>query len=286
MTIDVDHPRPQSVKSRPWLFLGLTLSLTWVVGFAAAVSDFLPRWGTTALHYLGGIIPLAVALTLTYRIHDRPFQRDFWERIIDFRRIGFIWYLVIFLYAPLKSGLAGLIDILLGGRGIVPEVVKGFVQQPILILPTLIFWLFFGPVPEEPGWRGYALDGLQSRHNALYASLVVGVVWSLWHIPLFFIDGTWQAEQVGFLTQRFWLYQLTMVFEAVLYTWIYNNTHRSTLSAILFHFVGNAFGELFELSARAEIFNFMIGLVAVLIVIVIWGPKKLTRERAPLVQEL
>jgi hypothetical protein len=147
-------------------------------------------------------MPLAVAAGLTHLKHDRPFQRDYWRRIIDFRRISGCWYAVIILYTPVKSGLAALIDILLGGEGIAPEVLARFAEQPLLIVPTIIFWLLFGPVPEEPGWRGYALDGLQARRNALSASLIVGVVWSLWHLPLFFIEGTWQAEQVGLGTQR------------------------------------------------------------------------------------
>lgn len=79
-----------------------------------------------------------------------------------------------------------------------------------------VFWLFFGPAPEELGWRGYALDGLQARMNALFASLILGVVWSLWHLPLFFIKGTWQAEQVGLGTQRFWLFMLIVIIDSCL----------------------------------------------------------------------
>lgn len=261
-----------SAEARPWLFLGLTLGLAWLFEFAAALlGRSIPGWGTTALHYLGGITPLAVAVGLAYSEHDRPFRRDFWRRILDFRRIGLGWYAVIFLYAPVKSGLAALIDVLLGGAGIAPEKVAQLVEQPLLIVPTLLFWLLFGPVPEEPGWRGYALDGLQARRGALAASSIVGIVWSLWHVPLFFIEGTWQAEQVGLGTQRFWFYLLSIVLEAVLYTWIYNNTGRSTLSAILFHFTGNAFGELFALSEQAEVYNFILAIVAVVAVVAVWG---------------
>lgn len=96
------------------------------------------------------------------------------------------------LFYPVNTLLAALVDIIQGGWGIAPE---GISQ--LLILPMLIFWLFFGPVPEEPGWRGYALDGLQSRHSALVSSLIVGIVWLAWHLPLFFIEGTWQAEHLG-----------------------------------------------------------------------------------------
>jgi membrane protease YdiL (CAAX protease family) len=224
-------------------------------------------------------MPLAVAAGLTHLKHNRRFQRDYWRRVVDFRRISVCWYAVIFLYSPLKSGIAALIDILQGGEGIAPEALARFAEQPLLIVPTIIFWLLFGPVPEEPGWRGYALDGLQARRNALSASLIVGIVWALWHLPLFFIEGTWQAKQVGLGTQRFWLYMLTIVIEAVLYTWIYNNTGRSTLSAILFHFVGNAFGELFALSEQAEMYNFILAVVAVVLVVIIWGPRTLTRGK-------
>ena len=179
-----------STKAHPWIFLGLTLGLTWAFEGAAAVMDeFIPGWGVTTLRYLGGLMPLVVAAGLTCLRHTRPFQRDFWWRIIDFRRISPGWYAVIFLYVPAKSGLAAVIDILLGGTGIEPEALTRLIEQPLLIVPTLFFWLLFGPVPEEPGWRGYALDGLQVRRSALSASLIVGVVWSAWHLPLFFIEG-------------------------------------------------------------------------------------------------
>ena len=106
--------------------------------------------------------------------------------------------------------------------------------------------------------------------------MIVGTVWAVWHLPLFFIEGTWQAEAVGLGTQRFWLYILAIVVESILYTWIYNNTNGSTLAAILFHFVGNAFGELFALSERAEVYSFILAVVAVALVIMIWKPGTLT----------
>jgi len=268
-----------SAEARSWLFLGLTLGLTWLFWFlAAALDQAVPPWVVTILHFLGGLMPLAVAVGLTHLKHNRPFQRDYWRRIVDFRRISPGWYAVIFLLFPLKSGLAALIAVLQGGQGIAPEAAAGLADQPLLIVPTLIFWLLFGPLPEEPGWRGYALDGLQVRHSALTASLMVGVVWSLWHLPLFLIAGTFQAEQVGFGTLGFWFYMVSLPIEAILYTWIYNNTGRSTLSAILFHFVGNAFGELFALSAQAEVYNFVLSIVAALLVVVIWRPETLTRD--------
>ena len=69
-------------------------------------------------------------------------------------------------------------------------------------LPLLII----GPLSEEIGWRGYALERLQTRWNALTSSLIVGLVWALWHLPLFMMVGTSQHELgipfIGFLIEH------------------------------------------------------------------------------------
>jgi membrane protease YdiL (CAAX protease family) len=87
--------------------------------------------------------------------------------------------------------------------------------------------LFFGPVPEELGWRGCALDRLQERDSALISSLIIGGTWALWHLPLFFIAGTYQ-HGLGVGTPAFWLFMVTKFPDSILMTWIYNNTRRST----------------------------------------------------------
>lgn len=260
-----------STQARPWLFLALTLGVTWLLGFTAVLlQNQLPNVLILALAYGGGLTPIGFALLLARR-HGRSFWRDFWRRMVDWRRIGRRWLAVIVLFYPLKTALAALIDLAQGGWGIAPEGITRLLEQPLLIVPVLFFWLLFGPVPEEPGWRGYALDGLQSHHGALVSSLVVGVVWMAWHLPLFFLAGTWQAEYLGFGTLLFWLWMINVIVESVLYTWIYNNTDRTILAAILFHFVGNAFGELFAISPQAEIYSTALSVAAVLLVIAIWG---------------
>jgi membrane protease YdiL (CAAX protease family) len=269
-----------SADARPWLFLGLTLGVTWLFGFlAVAIQEGVPRGVVLALAYGGGLSPLLVTAGLAYLRHDTAYRRDFGQRVTDVRRIGVGWILVIFLFFPVKSGLGALLDIVQGGAGIILEGAARLMGQPLLIVPTLIFWLLFGPVPEEVGWRGYATDGLQARHSAVVASLIVGVVWALWHMPLFLIDGTWQAEHLGFGTQLFWLWMMAVVIESIVYTWITNNTQRSIVAAILFHFVGNAFGQLFALSYRAEVYTQLLSIPAVLLVVAVWGAATLTRGK-------
>lgn len=266
-------------EAHPWLFLGLTVGATWLVQWiAVSLQGSLSPAPLLALTYAGALTPLVVAVGLLYARHSAALRRDFWLRLRDVRRIGAAWWAVALLLQPCLSLLAALTDRLLGGIGIALEAAATVAERPWMLLPLVVWWLLFGPLVEEPGWRGYALDGLQARRSALGASLVVGVAWVLWHLPLFFVEGTWQAEHVGMGTVRFWSYTANLLLAAIVTAWLYNNTRRSILAAIVFHFSTNAFGELFALSPRAELFGTAATFVAVLLILSAWGPATLVRN--------
>jgi membrane protease YdiL (CAAX protease family) len=95
-------------------------------------------------------------------------------------------------------------------------------------------------------------------------------MWALWHVPLFFMKGTHQHDQLGFATISFWTYILSPVILSFLFTWIYNNTNRSTLSAILFHFMLNLTAELIPLNEQSGIYSFILVAVVSTILIIFW----------------
>lgn len=188
---------------------------------------------------------------------------------------------MILLPIPVLTVLAILLDILAGGSGAQFEGIVRFLSQPLKILPFVALMIFFGPLPEELGWRGYALDRLQVKWSALASSLILGIAWALWHLPLFFIEGTYQ-NSLGLGTLPFWLFMMAMIPESILMTWIYNNNRRSTLSAVLFHSMINITGELIEATKRAEFLQVSLLIVTAIIVIIVWGPKTLThRQESP-----
>ena len=262
--------------SSPWVYFALVFGLSWVFTIPAAFSGLsLAESPMLMVVYgLGGLGPAAAAILLVYRTQDRKGRRDYWRRIVDFKRIPLGWYGVILLTVPAITMLAALVDRLLGGQGLRLEAAGRFLEQPLAILPFALIIFFFGPLPEEIGWRGYALDRLQARRGALAASLILGAAWAIWHLPQFFILGTYQYG-LGFGSTSFWLFVGGIMASSVLFTWIYNNTARSTLSAILFHFMQNFTGELFELSPRAEGYAFVLTVVVVALIVVVWSPKTL-----------
>jgi len=218
-------------------------------------------------------MPLLVAVALVYSTRGREGRRDYWRRVIDVKRISKEWVAVILLIVPALTGLGVLLDLLLAGRG--AQVDVRFAEKPLSILPFALFALLFGPLPEELAWRGYGLDRLQESWNALASSLILGLVWALWHLPLFFIAGSYQSRLVG--SPFCWLFPVQVVALSVVLTWIYNHNRHSTLSAVLLHFMVNLVGELFLLSPRAEVCHGLLWAVAAVVTLV-WGPKTLTRE--------
>jgi membrane protease YdiL (CAAX protease family) len=133
------------------------------------------------------------------------------------------------------------------------------------------------PFIEELGWRGYALDRLQENKNALASSLILNVVWSLWHLPLFFVPDSYQAG-LGVGTLEFWLFLLGVVPLGFAFAWIYNNTRRSTLAVILFHAMVNFTGELIAISKRADTYATLLWFVAAIGITVIWGAATFSRQ--------
>jgi membrane protease YdiL (CAAX protease family) len=129
---------------------------------------------------------------------------------------------------------------------------------PILIVPVGLLIFFLNSLPEEYGWRGFALDHLQQRWGALTSSLISSTTQAV--IPI-------------------WEFVLQMIVLAVLYTWLYNNTGRSVLIAVLFHTVGNLTGAVipFWTTEAGRWANFVILLVVAVIVVWVWKPTRLIR---------
>jgi membrane protease YdiL (CAAX protease family) len=269
-----------SSLSSPWLFFAFVLGWSYIFWIPTALSGLGLDSPIVILGYvIGGLGPPLGGVVFTYLTRGKEGRCDYWLRIIDPRRIKFRWYLVIFLFIPALTALAAFLDALLGGSGATwEEAAVNFLSAPLDIIPFVLYLFFVGPFAEELGWRGYVLDRLQERWNALTSSLILGIVWALWHLPLFFIRGTYQFN-LGAGSFSFWLFMLEIIPETVLITWIFNNTQRSTLAAILFHFTGNFTGELIAATKRTDFYAVLLWITAAIVVTIIWEPRSLTRKR-------
>jgi membrane protease YdiL (CAAX protease family) len=256
------------------VFFGVAYAITWGCWLAAIALgvSFDTAFGAVLL-LIGLTGPGAAGIGFIYLVYDDRGRTGFWNRIRQVRRIGVRWFLVILLVPVVVTIMAAIADSLLGGPGVaLGEGVREFGVNPLAILPAL-FFATLQPILEELGWRGYALDRLQLDWSALVASLLLGIVWAVWHLPLFFIEGSFQREVVGFATPGFWLFMVGVVALSVIFTWVYNHTARSILGIVVLHGWVNFVSETVEV---ADQFYYPVWVLLAVLVVLIWGAGKLT----------
>jgi uncharacterized protein len=244
----------------------LYLTFLWSWGFWGVLVLTGAEWTeypAVLLYALGGTGPTVAALTLVVIGRGVEPPGAFWRRMIDIRRISPRWYLVIVAVALVPNAIAKVLPAGEGGSGSHEGIAT--------VIPILVVAVLAG-VAEEPGWRGYALDHLGDVMSALFASLVIGLVWTLWHVPLYFVEGTIQQE-AGMWSTEFWFDMTTRIPLALLLTWLVLNCGRSILAAILFHAVDNIASVQFAPEGDAQLMaRLVVTTVIALVVVVRWGP--------------
>jgi membrane protease YdiL (CAAX protease family) len=222
----MDTPiREPSVRS-VWLFFVLTFAIAWggmglTLMFQQAVEAALgPMGATHPLFILAVWAPAISAILLVLWHGGLPGLRRFLSRLLLWRApVG--WYLLLLVGLPAISFLGAA----LGGN----LTREALAQPPVPELLAMVgFMLILGPM-EELGWRGYALPILQRAMAPVWAGLLVGAVWALWHVPAFFLSGT---PQSGWQVLPF-LLGATAV--SVILTGFFNAARGSLLVAVLFH---------------------------------------------------
>lgn len=214
-------PAPRRALGNVRTFFLLTFAWTWSLQMPAALFQLgvLPgrAEGYVPFAVLGIFGPLAAATWLTARDEGRAGVRRLYAGLLR-ARVSWIWYAVaLFLPAALLAG--GLYLLGLAGREGDVVLNRG---GAALVVGLVI------SVAEEVGWRGYALPRLQERLGPFVASGLLGVVWMLWHIPMFLALGVPLSLLLVML--------LLFVGGSLTFTWIYNRTGGSLLLAVLAHF--------------------------------------------------
>jgi membrane protease YdiL (CAAX protease family) len=188
-------------------------------------------------------------------------------------RIGWQWYLAAMSMALIPLGVA-LVYIALGHP---PRGLREGLTWGGYVVILMQGWLT-GPLAEESGWRGFALPRMQGRMSALNASLVLGVLWALWHVPQYLTGG---VERGGMMPFPIFL-PVTIVL-TVLFTWVFNNTRGSLVATTVMHFsynfAGGHIAGLLGLVPGMVLYGASSGLVILAILaVIVAGPKHLSRR--------
>ena len=255
---------PTRREVRAWrAFAGYSIvafAWTWVIWWGSVIATTYSIGIPPGLAvFLGGAGPLLGAL-FVLRGFGRTHQEDFLRRVWDPRLVTWVWWLAMVSVA-ISPVLVAYLVTAAAGRPPAAEVALSF--------GTVTFAVGFGlaaGVVEEPGWRGVARDLLQSRVKPALGAVILGVLWALWHLPLFFIEGTYQ-HALGFLTTRFWFFNLSLALLSVLYVWLCNGSRGSILIVVFAHAGTNIAGSLIPQDAVTDMIRSLVLLLAVIAVV-------------------
>jgi uncharacterized protein len=262
------------------VFFALTLGLSYFVFwgplalFRVETVNFVtkgvgPSWAV-ALFVLGGFVPSLVGLALTGVYEGRAGLRRLGRRLVAFK-IGWRWYLAAVVVVTAVTAAQIVINRVLG---------YGFDFSLFVVqIGSFIPLLVLGPLSEEIGWRGFALDRLQTRWNAVTSSLIVGAFWALWHLPLFYMVGTSQRV----LGIPFAGFAAGLIALSVLFTWLHNNTSGSVWTAVFFHWIYTCSAQVVATGVHRTVLygwvESMPYIVVAAVVVVVWGPHLLSRNK-------
>lgn len=227
-------------------FFAIVFGFTWSLG---AISVLARGWldahlgPITATHpafIVAVYAPSLTAIGLTAFIEGRSGLKTLLGRLAPWR-VRWHWSALLLIGLPM-SALA--VSRLIGSAAGHPVDPLNLPALLAAALPALL--LDPGPLGEELGWRGFALPRMLERRPPLAASLVLGGIWGLWHLPGFLQPGIIQS---ALPVPVFLLGILAM---SVLSTWLFVNAGGSVVPSILLHWIGNSFrllGIPFEVGA-------------------------------------
>lgn len=213
------------------------------------------------------VSPVLAAVIVTQVAHGKTGIRDLLRALIQWR-VSLVWYIVA-VFGPVVLLLLGQVITKLLGFSVIRAELQGDLFP--IVISTFLMSLLSNPW-EEVGWRGFALPQLQKRYTALIATLIVGILWGLWHLPLFFWAGNPMSEY------PFLPWFIGTVAGSFIYTWLYNSTKGSLLLITLFHIARNTFGVVVT-GVSITVLAMLYALIAVVLVVMLGGTNLSRRER-------
>ena len=222
---------------RPVPFFVMAYVVTWIPWSVAAYAGSQNWESYVSLFNLVGLLgPLAVALFLILSSGSEALKSDFRDRLFNLRRIRPLYLIVAIVMPPTVMGLSIWLSLWFGQSADQLRLSAGANLPALIILAVVV-----APIIEEMGWRGYGVDSLRAKSGMTKATLLFGVLWSLWHAPLALIGGTYQNQLAAmdngaFLANFF----ISIIPAAIIANWLYYKNNRSIGAAILLHAMLNA----------------------------------------------
>lgn len=214
------------------LFFILAFLISWLIEFLliAAWNGWYGISIPMSLHYLASFGPMLSAFLVTGLADGRRGLTELWLRITRWKARRNL--AAFSLLSPFAFYLLGiLVNFILTKEWPAPSQIGQVNYLPNLGAGAILLWLITFGFGEEIGWRGFALPRLQKNHTALTSSIILGLIWIVWHIPAFFYNETYTGMGPILLIGM----SIGILLGSVMLTWLYNSTDGSIFFVAVWH---------------------------------------------------
>ena len=236
------------------LFFVFTLLWTWICGLIPVIFGFTGTPAGTFLFYFGGGAPSVIALFLVFFTYSKEKRKDYFHRCFSFKYMGWKWPLITICVFSVITIISLFIGVgLLRYDMPTMDFIYAVIDNPPMLLLVLLISLISGPLNEEFGWRGYALDKLLVRFGFFGASAMLGFIWGIWHLPWYFTPGQAQYNLLQDSVFHAIMFIPSVMMLSSWVTFVYIKTKRSILAGALVHMFSNLIGSQLLSSYTTEI---------------------------------
>lgn len=221
----------------------VTLAWTWIMGFIPVIFNFTQTPLGLFFFIAAGPAPSIVGFIIVLKTYSKKAKKDYFKRMFSPKLIKLRWVLFTLLFFIVITVTALSIGhYFLGYELPGMDWLKLSLTQPYLIPLFLLLSLISGPLNEEFGWRGYALDPLLLKFGYVKASLILGFIWGIWHLPWYFTPGQVQYDLLQSSYLNAFMFIVSSIFLSFVVTFVYINNNRSALMGAFVHMMSNFIG--------------------------------------------
>ncbi len=249
---------------RPKRFYALVYLFTWAFWlFAILFNDGL----TCSIGMVLGVIsPATLAIITVFTSKSTALKKDFRRKIFNFWKLKPQYIIGGFLIMSVIICCSILTSVLFGGSLDQFSVIEGFTFDGPGLFGAFAT-ISLAAILEEVGWRGYGEDSIAEYHSWFKESIIFGFIWAIWHLPLFWIPGTYH---IAIRQMNPWFmvnFMVSVIPMGFITTWVYVKNDRSMLASILFHLFVNAMQEKIAMTQPTKCIETIFVTIAAIIIV-------------------
>ena len=233
-------------KKAAIIYIVLTLLLTWIIQFMPMIlkmnvsNTSVSSFDVSSIFFtIGGMLPSLIGVIFVLVLYKKDKIKDFLKKCLAPSKKALLAIFISLLLICFESFVTQMVAKLFGGSNLGFEGIKIIITNPFMLFYFLFWGLISGPLSEEFGWRGFLTDTIFNKNNILKCSVIIGLVWGLWHLPLYFYPAQIQYEWINiniFLGIGFIVNCIT---NALVYNVIYVISNKKVFAIFFLHMFEN-----------------------------------------------